>query len=77
MANTPKLKANAVNIYNEHVDIYGATLSLSHFTRTSVISLGGAGNYGTGKAQVISGNAKIQDVRYIGLSVFISASNSF
>jgi len=77
MANTPKLKNNVVNEYNEHIDIFGGTISLSHFTRSSAISIGFAGNLGYGKAQVISDNANIQDVRYYGISMFISASNSF
>ena len=77
MANTPYLQSNAINVYNEHIDIVGATLSLSHFTRTSSITLGGAGNYGRGKAQVIDGSKALQDVVYLGASVFISASNSF
>jgi len=77
LANTPDIKENAVNLYNEHVDIYGATLSFSHFTRTSAITFGAAGTYGSGKAQVISGNSLTQDVEYQGLTVFLSASNSF
>ncbi len=77
MANTPRLKANAVNIYNEHVDIFGATFSISHFTRTSAISFGGVGRYGRGQAQIIGGNLNLQDVEFVGLSVFISATNSF
>lgn len=77
LSNTPKLKAGAINIYNEHIDIVGATMSLSHFTRTSSITFGAAGKYGFGKAQVIGGSATLQDVSYIGLTFFISASNSF
>ena len=76
MANTPKLVDNSTNTYNEHIDIFGGTLSLTHFTRSSAISVGAAGTYGTGKAQ-ISGTSKIQNVQYTGVSVFVSASNSF
>ncbi len=76
-ANTPKLAQNAVNEFNEHIDIVGGTMSLSHFTRTSSITFGAAGTYGRGQAQVVDGNTKIQDVEYLGASIFISASNSF
>jgi len=76
MSNTPKLVSNAINVYNEHIDIFGGTFSLTHFTRSSAISAGAAGTYGTGKAQ-ITGGTNIQDVEYLGLSIFISASNSF
>ena len=75
MANTPKVQTNKSSL--EHVNILGATLSVSHFTRTSSITLGATGNYGRGQAQVIDGSNKIQDVEYLGLSVYISASNSF
>ncbi|MDX1810921.1 MAG: hypothetical protein R3240_03170, partial [Gammaproteobacteria bacterium] len=43
LANTPKLQSGT-NIYNEHVDIVGASASLSHFTRTSSITFGAAGS---------------------------------
>jgi len=76
-ANTPKLTPNAVNEFNEHIDIVGGTMSLTHFTRTSSITFGATGTYGQGQAQVVDGNTKIQDVEYIGASIFISASNSF
>lgn len=76
MSNTPELIPNATNIFNEHIDVIGGTMSLTHFTRSSAISIGGAGNYGKGRAQ-ITGSTNIQDVEYIGLSIFLSASNSF
>ncbi len=75
-ANTPKLKPNAKNVYIEHIDIVGVTLSFTHFTRSSAISVGTAGAYGRGQAQ-ITGSTAIQQVRYFGMSVFLSASNSF
>lgn len=76
LANTPKLVPNSINVHNEHLDIIGSTISFTHFTRSSAISVGAAGTYGRGKAQ-IAGGTNIQDVRYMGMSVFLSASNSF
>ncbi len=77
MANTPELKENANNFYNEHINIFGGTISLSHFSRTSTISFGAAGSYGVGQAQVLDTSTSIQEVEYRGLSLFISASNAY
>ena len=76
LANTPKLQAGVSNAANEHLNIFGATSSITFFTRSSAISVGAAGSYGKGEAQ-ISGGTSIQQVKYIGVSVFLSASNSF
>ena len=88
MANTPEIKEGVIAdygvqgpSYDEHVDIYGATMSFTHFTRSSAISLGMAGTYGTGKAhKVQSGegqSAATQDTTVIGMTFFLSATNSF
>ncbi len=76
LSNTPELVSGVINVYNEHIDIIGGTMSLTHFTRSSAISVGGVGNYGRGQAQ-ITGSTNIQEVRYLGASIFLSASNSF
>lgn len=75
-ANTPKLIPNVENTYSEHLNIVGGTMSFTFFTRTSAISIGTAGTYGRGKAQV-SGKTSIQAVKYQGISLYFSASNSF
>jgi len=76
-ANTPKLTPKAINEYNEHINIIGGTMSFTHFTRASSISFGAAATLGEGDAQVIGGATTIQEVEYMGASIFISASNSF
>lgn len=75
LANTPKLQAGVINVANEYLNIVGVTSSITFFTRSSAISVGAAGSYGKGEAQVSGIN--IQQVEYVGMSVFLSASNSF
>ncbi len=44
-ANSPTISANNVN-QAEHIDLYGGTLSISHFTRNTSVTLGGGYTYG-------------------------------
>ena len=75
-ANTPNIEEGKDVNADEHVDIYGVTLSLSHFTRTSALTFGFSGTYGAGKAQILDDN-ETQNIEYYGLSMFLSGSNSF
>lgn len=61
----------------DHVDIYGLTFSASHFTRDSSITLGLSYSFGSGDAQVIAGDATIQDVDVSALTFFVSSSLSY
>ncbi|MBI5625619.1 MAG: hypothetical protein HY935_00200 [Nitrosomonadales bacterium] len=71
-ANTPKIKSSDTNAY-DHVDLYGASLSTSYFTRQSSITLGVTYRYGVGQAQIL-GNQTIQDVKSQASTYFLSAS---
>ena len=73
MANTPTLSAAQTNQL-EHVDLYGGSFSVTHFTRNSSLSLGINGSLGNGQAQVSSG---VQELNVWTLTTFIAASNSF
>ncbi|MDW8095721.1 MAG: hypothetical protein RMI51_02850 [Aquificaceae bacterium] len=75
-ANTPKLKSNQTD-QRERVDNYGASFSLSYFTKNSAITVGTVYVYGTGKAQIISGQPDIQNVRTNTISVFLGTSYSY
>jgi hypothetical protein len=75
-ANTPKLNSTDVN-QAEHIDLYGATASISHFTRNTAVTFGGGYAYGTGKAQIISNNNAIQDAESKGWTAFLAASYSY
>jgi long-chain fatty acid transport protein len=74
-ANTPKISSGDVG-QNEHIDLYGGTLSISHFTRNTSITLGGAYTMGEGKAQ-ITGDSNIQDATSTGWMLFLSSSYSY
>lgn len=76
MANTPQLSTNKTN-QQEHVDIYGGSLSFTTFQRTSSITLGFSYGLGRGEAQVVANSTAIQDVEIDNLYVYISASYSY
>lgn len=79
-ANTPDIKSGDID-KEDHVDLYGGSLSMTHFTRQSSITLGGSYSTGSGKAQVVAdldGKARqIQDVELSAATVFLAASYSY
>ncbi len=76
LANTPTVQSGGVN-QNEHIDLYGATASISNFTRNTSVTLGTALTYGSGKAQIVSGSSAIQDAVSQGWMVFLSSTYSY
>jgi long-chain fatty acid transport protein len=72
-ANSPEVASGQLN-QDPHVDYYGGSLSLTHFTRNSSVSLGANYSRGSGKDQVISGSTAIQNVAAQTLTVLMSAS---
>jgi long-chain fatty acid transport protein len=75
-ANTPKVVQGGSN-QAEHIDMYGGTLSLSHFTRNTSITAGGNYKYGSGTSQVTGGVDPIQDAKAQSWTVFVSSSYSY
>ncbi len=75
-SNTPKLIEGGVN-QPEHIDIYGLTASLSHFTRNTSVTLGGGLTYGKGQAQIIRDNTSIQTADIRGWMITISTAYSY
>jgi long-chain fatty acid transport protein len=75
-ANTPEVQSGGVN-QNEHIDLYGGTLSMSHFTRNTSVTLGGGLTYGSGKAQIIGNRTDIQTADSQGWMLFLSSSYSY
>lgn len=61
----------------EHVDLFGLSVSLTHFTRSSSISLGTAYSRGQGYAQVFSGSSEIQEMGMTAITVFLSGVYSY
>jgi long-chain fatty acid transport protein len=76
LANTPKLSTTELS-QPEHVDLYGISLSLTHFTRNSAFSAGFASSYGTGSAQVLDGSYTLHDANIGTVTVFLSGTYSY
>ena len=72
-AHTPKLSSSIAN-QDEHIDLYGLSLSLTSFTRSSSVSLGLGYAFGDGDAQAIADNTTVHDIELRNLTIFISAT---
>lgn len=72
MANTPNIQAGVTN-YEEQINLYGASLSVSSFSGSSSITLGGSINYGKGKSQIL-GDLSVQDASTLGWLIFLSST---
>ena len=75
-ANTPPPRSGGIN-QAEHVNLRGASFSLTHFTRSSSITLGMAAARGRGQGQVISNSTSIQDIEVLNFAAFLSAGYSY
>jgi long-chain fatty acid transport protein len=75
-ANTPKIDQNKAD-QDSHVDMYGASLSFSHFTKNSGLTVGASYQYGTGKSQVLAGSLAQQDTTMQSLTLFLSGNYSY
>jgi long-chain fatty acid transport protein len=76
-ANTAAVEAGQANQL-DHVDLTGISLSLSHFSRNSSLTVGFSYSAGTGEAQVNTADlTKIQDLQRQSTSVYLSASYSY
>lgn len=76
MANTPDVVEGGYN-QKEHVDMYGGSLTVSHFTKNTSISCGGSYRMGSGKSQIEGGNGAIQDATANNWTLFISSSYTY
>jgi long-chain fatty acid transport protein len=76
MANTPDLSSGRAN-QPENIDMYGLSLSISHFSRSSSLTFGGSYSFGKGEAQPYAGSAEIKDVEMQDITAFISAAYSY
>ncbi len=74
-SNTPKISPGVAG-QNEHIDLYGGTLSISHFNRNTSVTLGSGYTTGEGKAQ-ITGTSDIQTASSTGWMIFLSSSYSY
>lgn len=76
LANTPDLVQGRTG-QDEKIDIYGASASISNFTRNTSITLGGNYTKGSGQSQILGNSTDIQDVKTTGWMVFLSSSYSY
>ena len=76
LANTPDLQAGRTN-QDEKIDYYGASASISNFTRNTSITLGGNMSKGSGHAQVIGNSTNIQTVSSTSWTMYLSSSYSY
>lgn len=72
MANTPAIRANAASA-EENINLYGCSLSVSNFTGSSSVTLGGSLSYGKGNSQILT-NSGIQNANSISSLAFLSSS---
>ena len=78
-ANTPAVEDGGV-FQKEHIDLFGGSLTVSHFTKNTSISCGGSYKFGSGKSQLLvdqNGAGPIQDVNANNWTIFISSSYSY
>ncbi|HEX9113093.1 MAG TPA: hypothetical protein VF888_01995, partial [Nitrospirota bacterium] len=75
-ANTPKIVEGGVN-QAEHIDNYGVTASISHFTRNTSVTLGTGFTYGTGHSQIIGDSTSIQEAESRGWMINLSSTYAY
>jgi len=71
-ANTPDIQAGVTSI-EEKIDLYGASMSISNFTGSTSVTLGGSISYGKGLSQ-ITGDTSVQTASTLGWLLFLSSS---
>ncbi len=77
MANTPNITSSTISDSGENIDIYGASGSLTLFTKRSSITLGFVYSFGSGDSQPIGGETNVYDVDYDNLSINLSTSFNY
>lgn len=72
VANTPPIVAGVTSI-EEHINLYGGSLSFTRFSGESSVTVGGSFSYGSGQSQ-ITGNTDVQSATAFGWTMFLSSS---
>ncbi len=73
MANTPAIQAGVTQI-EEHINLYGGSMSITNFSGDASVTLGGSVSYGTGQSQIV-GNKSVQDASTLGWMIFLSSAH--
>lgn len=75
-SNAPKI-VNDTSTQFEHIDLFGSSMTLSHFTKNTSLTFGGNYKFGSGESKVAGGSKGIQDVTANGWILFVSSSYSY
>ncbi len=73
MANTPAIREGITQI-EEHIDLYGGSMSITNFSGDASVTLGGSVSHGAGQSQIV-GNKKAQDASALGWMIFLSSAH--
>ena len=73
VANTPNIQAGVTSV-EEHIDLYGGSMSVTHFTGDTSVTLGGNLSYGLGLAQIGTPSTDVQRASTFGWTMFLSSS---
>lgn len=76
LAATPKIDSTKTG-QQEHVDMYGVSVSLSRFTAGTSITGGLTYSWGSGETQLFSGSTTVVPVDRSSITLFLSASTAF
>ncbi len=74
MANTPIIKEGVESNFEEHINLYGGSMSITNFSGNTSVTLGGSASYGIGKSQ-IAGGTSVQDASTLGWMIFLSSAH--
>ncbi|MDH5300105.1 MAG: hypothetical protein OEW58_01930 [Gammaproteobacteria bacterium] len=75
-ANTPQIVEGRTG-QPEHVDLFGGSFSITNFTRSTSITAGLSTSQGTGKSQMVGGQALVQETEITSITGFLSTAYSF
>ncbi len=76
LSSAPAFQLGVTSDAEERTDIYGVSLSASHFTQNASVTLGTTITSGKGKAQITT-DTTTQDVKVFGWMINLSSSYSF
>jgi long-subunit fatty acid transport protein len=74
-ANTPKVKSGVAG-QAEHIDLLGISMSGTHFSRNSALTVGFSYAAGSGKSDIFN-NGNIQNAHMSSLTLYMSATYSY
>lgn len=77
MSAAPEIESGVTSVTEDDVDLFGGTLSFSHFGRGSSLTMGLAYSTGSGDAQVTNDNTEIQTADISSWTIYLSNAYGF